>query len=100
MVNFSPQIPDCDSCSPVFLHLFPSFDTSICSMVADPPFANSDHVFLVFIDFPANSKWDAPFNGRAFDYSWVNWNGVSDHIRNTTWEYIFDLDASTAVFSI
>ena len=52
MVNFSTQIPDCDSHSPVVLYLFISSDTSICSRMAFPPLGNSDHVVVsVSIDF-------------------------------------------------
>ena len=34
------------------------------------PVGNSDHVVVsVSIDFPINSKWDAPFHRIAYDYS-------------------------------
>ena len=60
----------------------------------------SCHVVSVFIDFPANPKQDTHFTGRAFTLLFlVDWNGFCDHIRNTSWEYIFYLGASTAVFS-
>ena len=63
MVNFPTQIPDCDSHSPALLDLFISSDASICSTMAFPPLGNSDHVVVsVSIDFPINSKQDAPFN--------------------------------------
>ena len=52
MVNFSTQIPDCDSHSPALLDLFISSDSSICSAMAFPPLGNSnDVVFSVSIDF-------------------------------------------------
>ena len=45
------------------LDLFISSDTSICSIMAFPPFGNSDHVFIsVSIDFLSNSQWDAVFH--------------------------------------
>ena len=70
MVNFHTQIPDCDSHSPALLDLFLSFDASICSTMAFPPLGNSDHVVVsVSIDFPINSKQDAPFHHIAYDYS-------------------------------
>ena len=75
MVNFPTQIPDSDSHSPALLDFF--CDTSICSTMAFLPLGNSDHVVVtVSIDFPSNSRLDAPFHrmliiifvliGRAF----------------------------------
>ena len=56
MVNFPTWIPDCDSHSPAHLDLFLSSDAGICSTMAFPPFANSDHVVLsVSIEFPSKS---------------------------------------------
>ena len=62
MFNFPTWIPDCDSHSPTLLDFFLSFDASICSTMAFPPFGNSDHVLIsVSIDFPSNLQWDARF---------------------------------------
>ena len=67
-------IPGCDSHSPTLLDLFLSFDASICSTMTFPPLGNFDHVFVsVSIDFPSNSQQDAPFHGKAFDYSCADW---------------------------
>ena len=66
MVNFPIQIPDCDSHSPALLDLFIS-DASICSTMVFLPLGNSDHVAVsVSIDFPINSKQDAPFHSIAY----------------------------------
>ena len=54
-----------DSHSPAVLDLFISSNTSICSTMAFPPLGNSDHV-SVSIDFPTNSKQDAPFHQIAY----------------------------------
>ena len=63
MVNFPTRIPDCDSHSSALLDLFISSDAAIGSTMAFPPLGNSDHVVVsVSIDFPINSKWDAPFH--------------------------------------
>ena len=63
MVNFPPWIHDCDSHSPTLLDLFISSGAGICSTMAFPPLGNSDHVVVsVSIDFPINSKQDAPFH--------------------------------------
>ena len=63
IVNFHTWIPDCDSHSPALLDLFISSDASICSTIDFPPLRNSDHVVVsVSIDFPINSKQDAPFS--------------------------------------
>ena len=41
MVNYSTQIPDCDSQNLALLDLFISFDASMCSAMAFPLFGNS-----------------------------------------------------------
>ena len=77
MVNFSTQIPDCDSHSPAILDLFISSEASICSAMAFSPLGNSNHVVvLVSIDFPSNSQWDAWFHRIAHDYSCADWDGL------------------------
>ena len=97
MVNFPTQIPDCDSNSPALLDLFISSDASICSTMAFPPLGNSDHVVVsVSIDFPINSKRDAPFHCIAYDYSRADWDGLRDHLRDVPWKDIFKLSASAA----
>ena len=86
MVNFPTRIPDCDSHSPALLDLFLFFDASICSTMAFPPLGNSDHaVASFFIDFPSNSKWDAPFHYIAYEYSRADWDGHRDHFRDVPW---------------
>ena len=79
MVDFTTRIPDCDSHSPALLDLFISSDASICSMMAFPPFGNSDHVVVsVSIDFPTNSQQDAPFHRIAYDYSRADWDDLHE----------------------
>ena len=74
MVVFPAWIPDCDSHSPALLDFFLPSDASICSTMAFPPLGNSDHVVVsVSIDFPINSKQDAPFHCIAYDYSHADW---------------------------
>ena len=97
MVNFPTWIPDCDSHSPALLDLFISSDTSICSTMAFPPLANSDHVVVsVSIHFPTNSQWDAPFHHIGYNYSRADWDGLCDHLRDVQWEDIFKVGASAA----
>ena len=97
MVSFPTWIPDCDSHSPALLDLFLSSDASICSTMAFPPLANSDHVvFSLFINFPSNSHQDALFQHVAYDHSCADWDGLRDHLRDVPWEYIFKLGASAA----
>ena len=70
IVNFSTGIPDCDSPSLALVDLFIFSDANICSTMAFPPFGNSDHVDVsVSIDFPINSKQNAPFHRVAYDFS-------------------------------
>ena len=46
---------------------------------------NSAHVVVsVSIDFPKNSKRDAPFHRLAYDYSRANWDGLPDPLRDVT----------------
>ena len=97
MVNFPTWTPDCDSHSPALLDLFISSDASICSTMALPLLRNSDHVVVsVSIDFPINSKQDAPFHRIAYDYSRADWDGLRDHLSDVPWEDIFKLSASAA----
>ena len=97
IVNFLTQIHDCDSHSPALLDLFISSDASICSTMALPLLGNSDHVVVsVSIDFPINSKWDAPFHCVAYDYSHADWDGLCDHLGNVPWEDIFKLSTPAA----
>ena len=54
--------------------------------MAFPPFGNSDHVFVsVSLDFPINSKQDAPFHHVSYDYlGWLGLFellGLHDHLR-------------------
>ena len=94
MANFPTQIPDCDSHSPGLLDLFISSGASIYSTMVFAPLGNSDYVVVsVSIDFPSNSKWDAPY---AYDYSCVNCGSFRDHLRDVPWEDIFKLSASAA----
>ena len=97
MVNFLTQISDCVSHSPALLDLFLFSDTSICSTMAFPLLANSDHVVVsVSIDFPSNSQRDAPFYRIAYDYSCADWDSSRDLLRDVPWEDIFKLGASAA----
>ena len=80
MANFPTQVPDCDSHSPTHLDFFSSFDFSIHSTIVFPPLGNPDHVAPVSIDFPSNSKWDAPFHHIAYNYSFADWDGLHNHL--------------------
>ena len=91
------RIPDCDSHSPALSDLFISSDASICSTMAFPPLGNSDHVVVsVSIEFPINSKQDAPFHRVAYDYACADWDGLCDHLRDVPWKDIFKVSASAA----
>ena len=65
--------------------------------MAFPPFRNSDHVVVsVSIDFPINSQQDALFHHVTYDYSCGYWDGAQDHLRDVSWDHIFNVSASTA----
>ena len=48
------------------------------------------------MDFPSNSKRDAPFHRIAYDCSRGDWERLRDHLRDIPWEDIFKLGASAA----
>ena len=61
------------------------------------PLENSDHVVVsVSIDFPSNSKQDAPLHRMAYDYSRADWDGLPDHLIDVLWEGIFKLSSFAA----
>ena len=65
--------------------------------MAFPPLGNSDYVVvLVSIDFPINTKQDAPFHRIAYDHSQANWDDLCDHLRDVPYEDIFKLSAFAA----
>ena len=69
---------------------FLSSDANICSSMIFPLLGNSDHVFVsVSIDFPSNSKRNAPCHLIAYGYYCADWNGLRDHLRDVPWKDIF-----------
>ena len=63
MFNLPFRIPGCDSHSPDLLSLFLSSDAITYSTMTFSLLGISDHVTVsVSIDFPSNSKGDAPFH--------------------------------------
>ena len=90
MLNLPTHIPNCDSYGLPPLDLSLSSDISICFTMTFPPLGNSDHTIAsVSIDFPINSKQDAPIHRTAFDYPRANWDGLCDHLRDVPWEDAF-----------
>ena len=60
---------------------------SVMSTITFPLLRNCDYVVVsVSIDFPVNSKQDAPFHRIAYDYSHADWDSLCDHFRNVPWE--------------
>ena len=81
--------------SPASLDFFLSSDASICSRTFSLLLESFDHVVVsVLIDFPLNSKEDAPFYCIAYDYSLTDCDGLFDYLRDVLWEDIFKLSAS------
>lgn len=68
--------------------------------MAFPPSRNSDHAVLISIEFASNSKRDALFISYLNDYSCVDWDSPSDHLRDVPLEDIFKLYASAAASGI
>ena len=76
---------DCDCHSPDLLDVCISSNSSICATITFPPLGNFDHVVVsVSIDFPSNSKGDAPYHRKANDYSCVDFDsfGVINEMLN------------------
>ena len=97
MVTLPTRIPDCDSQSSALSDWFISSDASICSTIAFSPRGNSDHVVASFsIDFSLNSDWDASFRCIAYGYSWADWDGLCNHLRDVSWKDIFKLSVFAA----
>ena len=46
------------------------------------------------MDFSSYSRRDPLFYRIAYDYSYVDWEGLCDHLRDVLWEDIFKLSAS------
>ena len=69
MVNFLTWIPKCDFHSPSLLDWLVSSNASFVLNVFNHPLENYDHVFVsVSIDFQSNSKQDASFHHKVYDY--------------------------------
>ena len=75
MVNSPTRIPDSDSHSPALLDLFLFSDASIYSAMAFLSLANSDHVVVM-----------PPFHRIAYYYSFADWDGLCDLLRDVPWE--------------
>ena len=88
MVN-SPRILDCDSHSLALLDFFLSSGPNFYSAEVFFPLGNSDHVVSVSIDFPSNSKEVAPFHFTVVDHSFVDQEGLPDHLIDVPWEDVF-----------
>ena len=81
----------------LFLWIYFSLDSSICSTMAFPLFGNSDHLVVsISIDFPSNSQRDSPFHHIAYDYSRADWDSFCGHYRDVPCKDIFKLGASAA----
>ena len=77
--------------------LFISSQASICSTMAFPPLGNSHHVVVsAFIDFSPYSQQVASFQFIAYDFSYADWDGLCDHLRDVPWEVIFKLSVTAA----
>ena len=60
---------------------FFSSDPSTCYTVAFPPLENSDHS-VASVYFSSNSKRDAPFYRKAYDYFRADWDDLHDFLRD------------------
>ena len=47
------------------------------------PLWNSNHIVSISTDFRSNSKEDAQFHRIAYDYSYADWDGLRDYLRDT-----------------
>ena len=66
VIKIPTWFPDCGSHGPALLNIFISSDTSICSIMAFPPYRNSDHdVVSVFIDFSNKLGMGCPVSSHS-----------------------------------
>ena len=66
--------------------------------MAYPALGNSDLVFVsISVDLPSNSKRDAQFQRKTYDYSPADWDGLRDHFRGVSWENISKFSAPAPV---
>ena len=97
MVNFFAQIPDSGSHIPALLDFFFVLTLVFCFTVIFPPLANSYHIVdLLPNDFLSNPKRGAPFYCTVYGCSQTDWDGLHYHLRNVSWEDIFNLGPSPA----
>ena len=65
--------------------------------MAFPPLGNSHHVVVsAFIDFSPYSQQVVSFQFIAYDFSYADWDGLCDHLRDVPWEVIFKLSVTAA----
>ena len=93
MVNFPTRIPDCDSHSPALLDFF---HLTLALMAFSPFVKFWSFVVSVSTDFPSNSNRDGPFLFITYDYSFVDWDSLRNHLRGVPCQNIFKLSASAA----
>ena len=68
-----------------------------CFTVIFPPLVNSDHIVDLFLNhFLSSSRRGAPFYCTAYGCSQTDWDDLQDHLRNVSWEDIFNLGLSPA----
>ena len=90
--NYLTQLPNYLTVATLGLFIFS--DASIFSTVAFPPIGSSDHADVsVFIGFSSNSNGN---DYATLNYSGVDWNGLSKHLREFPWEDILKLGACAA----
>ena len=51
------------------------------------------HIFIISVSFgfSLNSKGDAPFHHKIYNYSCADWDGLSDHLRDLPREVFLNL---------
>ena len=97
VVNFPTWSNDCDSHSPALFDFFLFSDAGICYTVALLSLGNHDHVLVsVSIDFPSNSKRDAPFPHTAYNNFRAGWGDLHNHLGDVSCKDIFKLGTSAA----
>ena len=82
MVNFPTWTRVVQISALQVLFIFP-----ICSTMVFPPLGNSDHVAVsVSLDCLPNSKVEAQFHYKDYEYYCADLDGLCDHLKDDPWE--------------
>ena len=97
IVDFPTRIHDRNDRQPYLLDLFLCSNPDSCTVASHPPLGESDHMVVsVDVKFVVKSTNEHPYHSTIYLYNKVDWDGLSDHLRDVPWLDIFKHDATYA----